>query len=131
MCRNAAGMSDPVDRPNHDIGARMRAARQLGGYRNVGDLAEALKGTRDKLGTTTLRNIERGEIPGDFSAYRDIAEACNLPVEFFTADFSRLAEISEDPRSVIARLTAEAVRRAQERRAARHAAPQAHRREAP
>jgi hypothetical protein len=89
-----------------DIGARMRAARQLGGFRNVDDLAAALKGTRNGLGTTTLRLIERGEIPADFSTYRDIAEACCVPVEFFTADFSRLPEISENPRSVIAQMRA-------------------------
>lgn len=109
-------MSEP--QPTFDLGARMRAARQLGGLRNVDELAAALKDTRGKLGTTTLRCIERGEAPGDFSAYRDIAEACGLPVEFFTADFSRVAEISENPRSVIARETAAAVQRAAEQRVA-------------
>jgi transcriptional regulator with XRE-family HTH domain len=114
-----------------DIGARLRAARHLGGYRNVEALADELKDRRSKLGTTTLRNIERGQIPGDFSVYREVADVCGVPVEFFTADFSRLAEISEDPRSVIARKTAEAVQRAAERREARLAEKRAPRREAP
>lgn len=111
-------MSGPINAGDaqFDLGARMRAARQLGGLRNVGDLADALKDTRGRLGTTTLRSIERGEARGDFSTYRDIADACGIPVEFFTADFSRLAEISEDPRSVIARETAAARRRVTERR---------------
>lgn len=124
-------MTKPPAPDVDDIGARLRAARQLGGYRNVEALAAALKDRRSKLGTTTLRNIERGQLPGDFSVYREIADVCGVPVEFFTADFSRLAEISEVPQSVIARKTAEAVQRAVERREARLAAKRAPRREAP
>jgi hypothetical protein len=94
----------------------MRAARQLGGLRNVQELAAAIDSRRG-LGTTTLRAIEREERVAEFRELNEIAVACGLPVEFFTADFSRLHEISEDPRSVIARETAAAVQRAAERRA--------------
>lgn len=131
MCRNAAGMTEPTDPDVDDIGARLRAARHLGGYRNVEVLAKALKGRRSKLGTTTLRSIERGTLPADFSVYREVAEVCGLPVEFFTADFSRLAEISEEPRTVIARKTAEAVQRSVRRREAPPAGKRAPRKAAP
>jgi transcriptional regulator with XRE-family HTH domain len=82
-------------------GARLRAARHLAGFNSVEDLAKAL-GQRG-LKTTVLREIETGRRRGDLRDLREVADRCRLPVEFFTADFSRLAEISEDPGKVIAR----------------------------
>lgn len=102
----------------YSIGDRIKAARQLGGIRNVEALAAKIgPDAKRGLATTTLRKIERGEVPVDYRDMLVIADACSVPIEFFTADFSRLSEISEDPRQVIARETAAAVERARERRA--------------
>jgi transcriptional regulator with XRE-family HTH domain len=95
-------------------GARMRAARHLAGYSRVEDLAEAIN--QEGLRTTVLREIEREQRRGEFRELREIAECCGLPVEFFTADFSRLGEISEDPRRVIAARLAAARERSRQRR---------------
>jgi len=106
MCRVAESR-------DFSTGLRMKAARQLAGFTNVEDLAEH---TGKGLRPTVLRQIEREERRGEFRELREIAEACGLPVEFFTADFSRLGEISGDPRRVIATRLASAVERAQRRR---------------
>lgn len=67
------------------LGRRLRAARQLRGYTNREQLADAI-GERG-LGADRLRDIEQGKGPAperrDLAA---IAAACDLPVEFFTAD---------------------------------------------
>lgn len=68
---------------------RMRAARALAGFKNVGDLADAI-GADAGLGERTLRKLEGGESPLRPPAMREIAHACGLPYEFFTVDFSRL-----------------------------------------
>lgn len=99
------------------IGVRMKAARQLGGFTNVEDLA---KRTGKGLGPTVLREIEREQRGGEFRELREIAECCDLPVEFFTADLSRLAEISDDPRKLIAARLAQAGERSETRREGKH-----------
>lgn len=101
----------------YGIGARMRAARHMAGIRSVEALAEKLR-ERGVLGleVTTLRTIEREERRPEFKELREIAEACDLDVAFFTADFARLPEISEDPRRVIAEETTAALERARRRR---------------
>jgi len=98
-------------------GARMRAARHLAGFSSVEALAAEIRrrGTK-KLGTTTLRKIEQEQTHGDYRQLSEIAEACGLDVAWFTADLARLAEISDDPRSVIARELAAAAARAAARR---------------
>ena len=96
------------------IGARMRAARHLADIRSVKALAKAI-GVQG-LGETKLRQIEREEDAPAFRDLREIAEACGLGVEWFTADFSRLAEISADPRQRIAAVAAAAVARSQAQR---------------
>jgi transcriptional regulator with XRE-family HTH domain len=98
------------------IGARMRAARHIAGFRNVADLASAIQ--MAGLGETRLRQIEQERIVAGYRDLRDIAEACGLRVEWFSADFDRLDEISDDPRQVLARETAAAVERARARRGA-------------
>jgi hypothetical protein len=110
MCRNAATVKP-------SIATRVRAARVIGGYNRPQDLAAAIGGRG--LGATNLYKIERGERAPAVRELYDIAAACGLELEFFTADFERLREISEDPRKVIARETAEAVRRSVERRSKR------------
>lgn len=110
----------PVEPPTHGIGVRIRAARHLAGFSGVPELAAELqrRGVR-KIGETKIRQMER-EDPQQTTDYRDlveIAEACKLDVSWFSADFSRLAEISDEPRKVIAREIAAAVARAAERRA--------------
>jgi transcriptional regulator with XRE-family HTH domain len=98
------------------VGARIRAARHLAGLRRVEDLSGKI-GQRG-LRTTKLRQMERDEIPQEARDLEAIAHACGVPVEWFVADFSRLAEIAPtDPRRELARLTAQAVRRAAARRA--------------
>lgn len=87
----------PVDE-QEDRRRRMRAARAIGGFKNVGDLADAI--TADaSLGERTLRKFESGESPLRPPAMREIAHACGLPYEFFTADFSRLPELADQPAS--------------------------------
>lgn len=100
----------------------------LGGYPSVDALALAM-GLRG-AGRTKLYAAERDEHVLPYPTMREIADCCGLPVEFFTADFSRLPEISDNPRTVIARETAAAVARAAERRAASDANTRARRREA-
>jgi hypothetical protein len=80
---------------------RLRAARQLAGFKSVDQLAKALN--QRGLKSTVLRDMENGKRRGELRDLRVVADGCGLPVEFFTADFSRLAEISEDPGKVITR----------------------------
>jgi transcriptional regulator with XRE-family HTH domain len=94
-------------------GVRLRAARHLAGYTSVEDLANALN--QPGLKATVLRAIEREERPGRFPELREIADCCGLPVEFFTADFSKLASISGEPREIIAARTKTAVERSGQR----------------
>jgi hypothetical protein len=101
-------------RGDYGIGARMRAARHLRGFRNMDALAAAIGG--QKLGATKLREIEREERPPQFSELQEIAYHCNIHVAFFTADFSRLPEISDEPRRVIAERLAAAGERSDRRR---------------
>jgi hypothetical protein len=112
--------------PDFGIGPRMRAARQLAGFGQVEQLAAAI--AQSGLKTGVLRKIEREERRGEFRELREIAEACRLPVEFFTADFSRLAEISDDPRRVIAERLAAAGERSERRREGTHEDPLSQRR---
>lgn len=88
------------------IPVRLRAARQLAGHKDPSKLAAALAGITNGLGTTNLRKIEQGKRVPNFTELRAIAEACGLPVEWFTADLARLSEISIDAQSEIARLSA-------------------------
>jgi transcriptional regulator with XRE-family HTH domain len=67
-------------------------------------------------GATHLYLAERDRKELHFAVYAEIADVCGVPVEFFTADFSRLREISEDPRRVIAEETAAAVARSEAQR---------------
>lgn len=111
------------DLPN--VGGRMRALRMLSGYENMPDLAAALKarGVGRGLAEANLYKLERGTKHPEYRDMREIADLCNVPVEWFTADFTRLAEISEDPRKVLARVANEAAQRTEERRSRRRASP--------
>jgi hypothetical protein len=68
---------------------RTRAALALAGYKNVEALAGALDGSG--VGLKRLREIyqQRGGEPRRVEL-REIAEACGLPFEFFTADLTEL-----------------------------------------
>jgi transcriptional regulator with XRE-family HTH domain len=44
----------------------------------------------DGLGAKTLGNMERGDTPALRPALSEIARACGLPYEFFTAEFANL-----------------------------------------
>lgn len=115
--------------PEPTIGTRIRAARALAGIGSPKALAELIGGRG--LGATKLYAIEQGRLPVAYRELVDIADACEVPVAFFTADFSRLEEISEDPRRVVARETAEAAQRSAERHAAPRAATRSRRAAAP
>lgn len=110
----------------HGIGARLRALRLLAGYTNVKALANALheRGTGKGLGQTSLRQMEREEIISDPRNLQEIADLCGVPLAWFSADFSRLDEISEEPRTVIARETASVAERVEARRAAKSSSHQ-------
>lgn len=83
------------------IGARIRAARAIGGFSKPQALAAVLK--MRGLGATRLYEVERGaQKPPSYPALAEIGHLCGLPVEFFTADFDRLKEISDDARAAIA-----------------------------
>ncbi len=103
----------------HSLGSRIRAARHIADFRKVENLAAAIRkrGLIHGLGTTKLRQLEREEVTAHYRDLLEIAEACGLPVAWFTADLSRLPEISRDPRTVIAEETAAALERSRERRA--------------
>jgi transcriptional regulator with XRE-family HTH domain len=90
---------------SYDIGVRMRALRAMAGYGDMKQLAERLtaRGNGRGLKTKTLRSIEQGVRAADYRELREIAEACEMPVEWFTADFARLAKISDDARTVVAK----------------------------
>lgn len=72
---------------------RMRAARVLAGL-TVPKLAERIP-DENRMGERTLRKLESGESELRPKEMREIAEACDLPYEFFTVDFSRLPELNE------------------------------------
>lgn len=108
------------------FGQRITAARVIAGHKNVDSLAARIRENGDMprgLGTTTLRQMERGELTPTYPHLIVIALACNLPIAWFSADFQRVGEISEDPRRTIARETAAALQRAAERRASMPPAP--------
>lgn len=76
--------------PREAIARKVKAAQALGGFSN----AEALAAATKELGNLGLKRIrelqqKRGEEPRVVEL-RTIAEACGLPYEFFTVDFSRL-----------------------------------------
>ncbi|MHB1950191.1 MAG: helix-turn-helix domain-containing protein [Acidiferrobacteraceae bacterium] len=95
------------------IPSRVRALREMAGYRNMAALASALKeqGNVRGLGETKLRLIERGERIAEARELQEVAELCGVPLAWFTADFSRLDEVSENPRAVIAREMKDAAER--------------------
>lgn len=111
-----------MDPAEMSVGRRIKAARHLAGYTEVTKLAAALKANGvTKLGATKLRRMERDQDVSDVRDLQAIAEVCGVPLEWFSADFERLSEISEDPKRVIAQATAAAVERARERRAGKPA----------
>lgn len=101
-----------------EIGPRIKAARHLAGFDGVQNLAAAIKaaGNSRGLGTTKLRQMERGKQSATAGELGEIAHACGLPLSWFTADFGRLDEISGDPRQLIAQQLALAGERSASRR---------------
>ncbi|MDE2107259.1 MAG: helix-turn-helix transcriptional regulator [Patescibacteria group bacterium] len=82
------------------IGARMRAARALANISSAPELAAKIDARG--LKRTKLYAIEKDRQAAERHELQAIADACGVPLEWFTADFSRLAEISADPKVVIA-----------------------------
>lgn len=70
---------------------RMKAAQTLAGIKNVRELAERID--LPGLGRDTLYEMQSGKRPILRHELREIADACGVPVEFFTAeDFSALSQ---------------------------------------
>jgi transcriptional regulator with XRE-family HTH domain len=76
---------------------RLRAARIIAGYDRMEDLAATLNVAG--LGTDTLYEIERGKRGIQRHELKLIAEACELPYEFFTADLRLLADNARERRA--------------------------------
>lgn len=72
-----------------EIARRVRAARLIADIRTVEELARRIDARG--LGAKTIGAIERGERTVKRMELREIAEACGLPEEFFTADLASLA----------------------------------------
>lgn len=72
-----------------EIARRVRAARLIADIRTVEELAQRIDARG--LGAKTIGAIERGERDAKRMELREIAEACGLPEEFFTADLWSLA----------------------------------------
>lgn len=108
------------------IGTRMRGARYMAGLGSVPALAAELKkrGTKRGLGRTKLYRFEQDKEVPDIRDLIEIANACRIDLAFFTADLSRLREISDDPRRVLAAEISAAAERAAKRRARTDANPQ-------
>lgn len=75
----------------HTQGRRIKAAAELGGYRSLDQLAREVN--LPKLSPKSLRRSANDARDTPEHELRAIAEACGLPYEFFTVDFSRLPEI--------------------------------------
>ena len=88
----------------------------MAGFSSVDALADQI----DYRGfqRTHLYAAENDKKGATFTLLSEIAYACKLPVAFFSADFSRLGEISDDPRAVIAGELARAAERAEGQREA-------------
>lgn len=69
--------------PQDELRRRIKAARQLAGYTSTAELGAAI-GEAARLGDRTLRKLEAGERDIVHPHLRVIAEACRLPIEFFT-----------------------------------------------
>jgi hypothetical protein len=65
-----------------DHARRVRAARELAGYRSADALASAID--EEGLGARTVRSIENGSRPARPRELRSIAALCRVPYEFFT-----------------------------------------------
>lgn len=73
-----------------EIRRRMRAALALAGIKNVRELAERID--LPGLGRDTLYEMQSGKRAIRRHELREIADACGLPLEFFTVDFATLEE---------------------------------------
>lgn len=76
-----------------DVGKRLAAARAYAGITSQAKLGELLGG----MSQSTIQRIERGERnlkPYEMrTLLKSVADLCELPVEWFTADWQRLGEI--------------------------------------
>lgn len=63
---------------------RLKAAQALAGFESVDDIAARIG--IEGLGRDTLRNMWRGKRAVRRHELREIAEACGVPLEFFTDD---------------------------------------------
>jgi transcriptional regulator with XRE-family HTH domain len=98
-----------------DLRRRMVAARMLAGLTSAEALAEKID--QRGLGTKVLRNYEQGKDAPEQRDLEAIADACEIPVEWFIADLSRLPEIAPtDSRAEIRRVLDQALERARLRR---------------
>lgn len=99
--------------PQPEAGRRVRAARAYAGIKSVPALKDRI-GSRG-FGRTTLYAIEAGRTAMRRPMALAIADACDLPVEFFEVDFARLPELVTDPGELFERELEEAVEPSQQR----------------
>lgn len=80
--------------PTIDVSRRIRAAREIAGFRSVEALAEVI--SQAGFGVKTLRAMERGDRVARPMELREIAGACGLPYAFFTMPFEVLDAVAAD-----------------------------------
>jgi hypothetical protein len=100
---------------------RLRAMRELGGFRSGPALARAMRDAGYVRGFQpgTIKNWETEDheqtIPPEKVAL--VAQVCGLPEEFFYADFNDVAKISPDREARIRARLSDAAERERKRRA--------------
>lgn len=77
----------------HSIGARLKAARMLGGFANPDALGKAIG--RPRMSGRTLREVETGRRELEDYERAAVADACGIHPTFFDVDLSQpLGEMS-------------------------------------
>jgi hypothetical protein len=71
-----------------ELRKRLRAAQVIAGFKSVDELAGRI--AIEGLGKDTLYDMQRGKRAIRRHELREIADACGLPMEFFTEDFDRM-----------------------------------------
>ena len=89
----------------HTLRQRIEAAQKLGGYRNVGKLAEAAG--VPGFGAQSIRRVMYGERELADHEAQALAHAAGLPVDFFAIDLAQLVPVEppEDLAATIRKLT--------------------------
>lgn len=71
------------------LARRLRAAREIAGLRNADDLVDRIG--QKGLGRSVIRSVEQGRRHLEGRDLAAVADACQVPLEFFTMDFFEAA----------------------------------------